>query len=79
MTRSIDLARGVLLRFGVGDSVVVRLTDTTGSPDPAADRAHDGQRAIVVEGITKAQADGYKVRFADGYEAYIYEHEAVEA
>lgn len=76
LTREQRIRAGALLRFRRGDRIVVRLADVSGSPTPHTDLAHDGREAVVVEGVTQAQHDGYRVRFASGHETHIFEHEA---
>jgi len=71
------MSAGQQMRFDCGDRITVRFTDVGGSKTGVLDMDHDGQEAEVVKVVTRALHNGYGVRFNDGHETYIYEHEAV--
>jgi hypothetical protein len=63
-------------RFGNGDRVRVELDRQV--PQDPEDERRDGSQATIMGVITKAQIDGYRAQFDDGYVTFIYEHEAVD-
>lgn len=61
-------------RFDMNDRVRVVLDRQVQDPE---DKARDGREATIDGIVSQAQIDGYRVRFDDGYQTFVYEREAV--